>query len=122
MTVRIKRIYEPPAAEDGCRILVDRIWPRGIRRADARVDEWLKEIAPSTQLRRWFGHDESRWPEFCRLYHGELAGKNALVAALRERECKGVVTLLFAARDAERNNAAALLEYLQQQEDRQTTS
>ncbi len=84
----------------------------------SEVDEWLKEIAPSTELRHWFGHDGSRWPEFCRRYHDELAGKSALVAALQERERKGKVTLLFAARDTERNNAAALRQYLQQQQGR----
>lgn len=106
--VRVKRVYDDAAAADGYRILVDRIWPRGLRKQDARVDEWLKDVAPSTELRRWFGHDPERFPEFADRYRTELDGSQAL-ARLRER-CRehAVVTLLYGAKDTEHNQATVL--------------
>ncbi|MRR37750.1 DUF488 family protein [bacterium] len=110
--VRIKRIYNEPAADDGKRILVDRLWPRGISRDAARIDEWLKEIAPSDELRKWFGHDPARWEEFRERYRRELDAKTELLDHLRALERKETVTLLFAAKDEERNNAVVLKEML----------
>ena len=114
MTIRIKRIYAAPAENDGFRVLVDRIWPRGMQKAQAEIDLWLKDIAPSPELRRWFGHQESRWPEFRSRYSRELDDRGEQVASLLERARQGAVTLLFAARDEERNNAAVLRDYLQE--------
>lgn len=110
--VRIKRVYDEPAAEDGQRILVDRLWPRGISKDKAHIDEWLKEIAPSDELRKWFGHDPARWEEFRERYRQELEAKAELVAGLRELAAEGTVTLLFAAKDEEHNNAVVLKEML----------
>jgi uncharacterized protein YeaO (DUF488 family) len=110
--VRIKRIYDPPAPGDGRRILVDRLWPRGIAKEDARLDEWLKEIAPSDELRKWFGHDPARWEEFRKRYGAELERHGDLMENLRAAAEKGAVTLLFAAKDAERNNAVVLKEMI----------
>jgi uncharacterized protein YeaO (DUF488 family) len=110
--IKVKRIYEPPAPEDGKRILVDRLWPRGLAREEARVDEWLKEIAPSDELRRWFGHDPARWEEFRRRYREELASRGELLDRLRTEALHGAVTLLFAAKDEEHNNAVVLKKLL----------
>ncbi|MGD9791174.1 MAG: DUF488 domain-containing protein [Phycisphaerales bacterium] len=115
--VRLKRVYETPAAGDGYRILVDRLWPRGLTKAAARVDLWMKDVAPSADLRRWFHADLDRWPEFCRRYKAELAAGAALEelrAIIRERSRRegGGVTLVFGARDPERNHALVLLEAL----------
>ncbi len=110
--VKLKRIYDEPAADDGKRILVDRLWPRGISKDKARIDEWLKEIAPSDELRKWFGHDPARWEEFRERYRQELEAKAELVAGLRELAAEGTVTLLFAAKDEEHNNAVVLKEML----------
>ncbi|AJE02055.1 DUF488 domain-containing protein [Geobacter pickeringii] len=110
---RIKRIYDPPAPEDGARILVDRLWPRGIARDEARLDEWLKEIAPSDELRKWFGHDPARWEEFRERYRRELEAKAELLDHLRALAGKGTVTLLFAAKDEAHNNAVVIEELLQ---------
>jgi uncharacterized protein YeaO (DUF488 family) len=117
MTVRLKRIHDPAARDDGYRVLVDRIWPRGLRRADAAIDAWLKEIAPSTGLRKWFGHDPARWDEFLQQYHRELDERPDLVAELAERARQGTVTLCYAARDREHNNAVALKAYLERSRD-----
>jgi uncharacterized protein YeaO (DUF488 family) len=108
--IRIKRVYDPPGPDDGVRVLVDRLWPRGLKRSEARVETWLKEVAPSAELRKWFAHDPARWDEFQRRYRAELAN-NAALRVLRDlmRESKRV-TLLFAARDAEHNNAVVLRE------------
>jgi uncharacterized protein YeaO (DUF488 family) len=109
MAVAIKRIYEPVAKGDGYRVLVDRIWPRGVSKGEATLDEWLKDVAPSTALRQWFGHDPARWAEFQRRYRKELDGNpeaRQALASLRKR--KGRVTLLYAARDEEHNNAVVL--------------
>lgn len=110
--VRIKRIYDEPAAGDGKRILVDRLWPRGIAKEKARIDEWLKEIAPSDELRKWFGHDPAKWEEFRERYRRELEAKAELLGGLRKLASEGTVTLLFAAKDEEHNNAVVLKEML----------
>jgi len=110
--VRIRRVYDEPAAEDGKRILVDRLWPRGIAKEKARIDEWLKEIAPSDELRKWFGHDPSRWEEFRERYRRELDAKTELLGQLRGLTKNGTVTLLFAAKDEEHNNAVVLKDML----------
>ena len=109
----IKRIYDPPATGDGRRVLVDRLWPRGISRDRARIDEWLKEIAPSDQLRTWFGHDPARWEEFRKRYREELKTHGAILEQLRGEAEQGPVTLLFAAKDTEQNNAAVVQEIIQ---------
>jgi uncharacterized protein YeaO (DUF488 family) len=109
--IRIKRVYEPPEAADGTRVLVDRLWPRGLDKRE--IDRWLKEIAPSTELRRWFGHQPERWPEFRWRYAAELQQRPELLEELRALAEKGPVTLLFAARDAERNNAVVLRDLLE---------
>ncbi|RLJ70876.1 uncharacterized protein YeaO (DUF488 family) [Hydrogenivirga caldilitoris] len=113
--IKVKRIYEKPSEEDGLRILVDRLWPRGIKREDARVDLWLKEIAPSDELRRWFSHRSERWEGFKRKYKEELKGKKELIERIKELESKhGTVTLLFSARDTEHNNAVVLMEVIEE--------
>ena len=113
MTLRIKRIYEPREDEDGRRILVDRLWPRGVSKTDAAVDLWLKEIAPSPELRRWFDHDPAKWTEFQRRYRDELEGKPSVVEELREQMRSPNTTLLYAAKDVEHNHARALLAFIQ---------
>jgi uncharacterized protein YeaO (DUF488 family) len=110
--IRIRRIYDPPAADDGRRVLVDRLWPRGLSREKAHIDEWLKEIAPSDGLRKWFGHDPSRWEEFRERYRDELKGHGGILDRLRAEGKKGRVTLLFAAKDVEHNNAVIIRELL----------
>jgi uncharacterized protein YeaO (DUF488 family) len=110
--VRIKRIYEPSEPSDGFRVLVDRLWPRGVAKERAALDLWMKEIAPSTELRRWFGHDPKRWPEFQARYRAELKDHGAELAQLRSHARKGTVTLLFGARDVEHNEAVVLREIL----------
>lgn len=112
LDVGLKRVYEPPEDSDGLRVLVERLWPRGLTREKARVDLWLKDLAPSTELRRWFSHDPDRWDEFRRRYHAELDARPGALAGLRERLEEGRVTLVFASRDTEHNNSVALLEYL----------
>ena len=111
MTFRIKRVYEPPTATDGTRVLVDRLWPRGIRKADAKLDYWMKDVAPSPSLRQWFGHDPERFAEFRRRYGNELRGLPAL-AQLRKLGKSKVVTLLYGAHDPNINHAAVLLNAL----------
>ncbi|HWI41362.1 MAG TPA: DUF488 family protein [Verrucomicrobiae bacterium] len=112
--VGIRRVYDPPSAGDGRRILVDRMWPRGLKKEEAHLSEWLKELAPSAGLRKWFAHDASKWEEFRRRYAAELEEKREDLEQLR-RECrKEKATLLFAARDEERNNAVVLKEVLEQ--------
>jgi uncharacterized protein YeaO (DUF488 family) len=112
MGVRIKRIYEPAAKSDGYRVLVDRLWPRGIKREQAAIDEWAREVAPSQELRHWFGHDPQRYDEFRRRYAQELEAHEQELEQLRKQARKGTLTLLFGARDTEHNNAAALAELL----------
>lgn len=106
--IRLRRAYDPPGDADGTRVLVDRLWPRGLAKARAKIDIWLKEIAPSDALRREFGHDPARWDWFARAYRRELAENPEPVERLVELCRAGTVTLLFAARDAERNNAVVL--------------
>jgi uncharacterized protein YeaO (DUF488 family) len=110
--VRLRRAYEPASPDDGERVLVDRLWPRGLRKADARIDRWLKEIAPSTELRRWFGHDPERWQEFRQRYTSELRQHPAELDQLRDLARQGTVTLVFGARDEAHNDAVVLREVL----------
>lgn len=116
MSLRVRRVYDPPAASDGCRVLVDRLWPRGLTRDAAQVDHWLRELAPSNELRKWFGHDPARWDEFQARYRAELQRGEA-AAALRtlgeQIRAHPVATLLYAAHDEARNNAVVLSELLQ---------
>jgi len=112
MALRLKRVYDPAEPGDGCRVLVDRLWPRGLSKEKARVDYWLKELAPSDELRRWFGHDPERWAEFRERYQGELAANAAGLDELRQLAAREPVTLLYAARDDQHNNAVVLLELL----------
>jgi uncharacterized protein YeaO (DUF488 family) len=114
-SIRTKRVYEPPDPSDGQRVLVDRLWPRGLTKERARVDVWLRDIAPSDGLRKWFGHVPERWEEFKRRYHRELDGNGDAVSRLRAMVRDGPVTLLFGAKDEERNQAIALKEYLERQ-------
>lgn len=111
-TIRLKRTRDAPEPADGIRVLVDRVWPRGIRKTDLKHDHWLKEVAPSTELRKWFRHDPDRWPEFRERYRRELADKPEAVGPLMEMCRAGPVTLLFSARDRDRNQAVVLREYL----------
>lgn len=112
MEVTIKRAYEPAAAADGYRILIDRIWPRGVTKDAAHIDEWAKDAAPSTELRKWFGHDPARWSEFRKRYRKELAAHAEAVAGWRARAARERVTLVYGARDEEHNNAVVLRELL----------
>jgi len=107
MSISLKRVYAKPAPDDGMRILVDRIWPRGMKKEEAKIDLWLKDIAPSTELRKWFGHDPERWSGFQARYRAELEGSEAL-AELRKLSRKGKVTLVYGARDEKHNNALVL--------------
>ncbi|MGH7501344.1 MAG: DUF488 domain-containing protein [Longimicrobiales bacterium] len=106
--LQLKRAYEPPKRSDGYRILVDRLWPRGLSKDDAAIDEWLKEIAPSTALRRWFGHDPEKWPEFQRRYRLELRAHDDLVGDIAKRAARHTVTLVYGARDELHNDAVVL--------------
>jgi uncharacterized protein YeaO (DUF488 family) len=116
--VRIKRVYDDAADSDGTRVLVDRIWPRGLTKERAAVDVWLKEIAPSTELRKWFGHDPVRWKEFQARFRKELDRNTDAVAQLRDVIERGPVTLLYGARDEAHNDAVALLGYLDARQER----
>lgn len=111
-SLQVKRVYEPPSTDDGIRVLVDRLWPRGLTKATAAVDLWLKDVAPSVALRRWFNHDPNRWTEFTHRYAAELDRKKAAIAALAGAVRHGRVTLVFGARDERHNNAVALYSYL----------
>lgn len=113
MGLAIKRVYDPVSPGDGYRILVDRLWPRGLSKDRAAVDLWLKAIAPSTELRQWFGHAPEKWPEFRRKYFAELAGHAAELAQVRALARRRRVTLVYGARETEYNDAVAILEYLQ---------
>lgn len=110
--IRVKRVYDPPSPDDGLRVLVDRIWPRGMTKEQVQTHAWYKDVAPSTGLRQWFGHDRTRWEEFKRRYFAELDAKPESVAPLAAEAAKGRLTLLFSARDPECNQAVALKEYL----------
>ncbi len=113
MKIKIKRVYEEPANDDGRRILVDRLWPRGLTKAKAHVDLWLKEIGPSTELRKWFGHEPERWDTFRRRYLEELKGKDDLLDILKKEASEGRVTLIYAARDEKHNEALILKQFLE---------
>lgn len=114
---RVKRIYEPPSKEDGFRILVDRLWPRGMSKQRAQLDLWLKEIAPSDELRQWFSHESEKWHEFKKKYRTELSAKKYLVDQIVELEkSKDAVTLVYSARNTELNNAVALKMIIETQE------
>ncbi len=113
MGIAIKRAYEEPGRDDGRRVLIDRLWPRGLPKERARIDEWMKELAPSTELRKWFGHDPDKWAEFEQRYFDELDAKGELVKRLiEEAHGRGRVTLLYGARDTAHNNAVALRDYI----------
>ncbi|GAB1445814.1 MAG: DUF488 domain-containing protein [Cyclobacteriaceae bacterium] len=112
VAIKIKRVYEKPSKSDGQRILVDRLWPRGLTKEKAAVDLWLKGIAPSTELRKWFGHDPDKWKEFQKRYHQELKKNKEQVSLLNEEIKKGEVTLVYGARDEEHNEARVLKEWL----------
>jgi uncharacterized protein YeaO (DUF488 family) len=112
MDVRLKRAYDPPAATDGYRVLIDRLWPRGISRDRAKLDDWEKELAPSTELRKWFGHDPTRFERFRQRYIDELRHQRPLLSALRRRARDGTLTLVYSAHDEEHNDAVVLSEVL----------
>lgn len=118
ITVKVKRVYSESANSDGFRILVDRLWPRGLGKERARVDLWMKEIAPSEGLRKWFAHDREKWVEFKRRYFEELATKRELTELIREKAKGEPVTLVYGAREERFNNAVALKEYLEEQKRR----
>ena len=112
MDVRRKRAYEPPEPADGHRALIDRLWPRGVTRQQAKLDDWAKELAPSAELRQWFGHDPARFEEFRRRYIEELRSERARLAGLRKRARNGTLTLVYSAHDTEHNDAVVLAEVL----------
>lgn len=113
--IRVKRVYEPPSAEDGRRVLVERLWPRGVRKDALKLDLWAKDLGASDALRRWYGHVPESWPEFQRRYRAELLKQPGNWQALLEFAGEGTLTLLFSARDELRNNAVALRDFLQEQ-------
>jgi uncharacterized protein YeaO (DUF488 family) len=111
--IRVKRAYDPPEPADGLRFLVDRLWPRGIKKESLQVNEWLKEVAPSDDLRRWFGHDPAKWEEFCRRYQAELDVSSVAWRSLLDAAGKQDLTLLYGAHDNDHNNAMALKSFLE---------
>ncbi len=113
MQLVMKRVYEKPAKSDGSRILVDRLWPRGLSKEKARVDFWAKDVSPSNDLRRWYQHDPDKWKEFCRRYFAELAKNRAAVDELRENLGSSKSSFLFSSKETDLNNARALIEYLE---------
>jgi uncharacterized protein YeaO (DUF488 family) len=112
MDIRLKRAYDPAVSADGYRVLVDRLWPRGVSRERAKLDDWERELAPSMELRQWFGHDPTRFREFCRRYTQELDGQRPRLTALRRRAREGTLTLVYSAHDTEHNDAVVLAEVL----------
>jgi uncharacterized protein YeaO (DUF488 family) len=113
MAIHIKRIYEPPAKTDGYRILVDHLWPRGLSKTEVHIDKWLKDIAPSADLRKWFGHKTDKWKEFTSRYQAELKNNPAMDELQKDISAHKTVTLLYAAKDEEHNHALALQQYLE---------
>lgn len=113
MRIQTKRVYDAPTPADGQRILIDRYWPRGLSKSEVRIDYWAKAIAPSTELRQWYGHDPAKWKDFRRRYFAELDANPEGVAELRSHLVKGTITLVFSSKEERLNNAAALKEYLQ---------
>jgi uncharacterized protein YeaO (DUF488 family) len=116
MNIRIKRVYEEPDNDDGVRILVDRLWPRGLTKEKARVDLWLKEIAPSTELRKWFDHDPKKWKSFRGRYETEIRHKDDLIKVLNQKAREGTITLIYGARDEKQNEALVLKQILEKSE------
>jgi uncharacterized protein YeaO (DUF488 family) len=110
--IRLRRAFEPPSPDDGRRFLVDRVWPRGVSKADMRIDGWLRDVAPSDDLRRWFGHDPARWEEFAARYRQELAARPDALAPLIEAARNGPITLVYGARDERHNQAVVLKDVL----------
>ena len=115
MPISLKRVYEKPSLKDGKRVLVERLWPRGLKKDEARIDEWLREVAPSTELRKWFGHDPAKWDEFKERYWNELDKKKDIISKLAKERLENKVTFVFAAKDQQHNNAVALKEYIENQ-------
>jgi uncharacterized protein YeaO (DUF488 family) len=113
MSIRIKRIYDPPSPQDGFRILVDRLWPRGLSKEKAKVDLWLREISPSNELRKWYAHDPDKWTEFKKKYHEEIKEKKEEFDLLRKKAREGTVTFLFSSKEGKLNNAAALKAFVE---------
>lgn len=114
MEIKLKRVYDAPLETDGYRVLVDRLWPRGIKKSDAKVDFWAKNIAPSTELRKWFAHDIAKWDEFTQRYKEELKTNDSFASFKKEVSSHSVVTILFAAKDTEHNNAVVVASLLKQ--------
>jgi len=113
MPIQLKRVYEKASAGDGKRILVERLWPRGLKKDEAKIDEWLREAAPSTELRKWYGHDPAKWSEFKERYWKELDKKQDIVSKLAKESQEKKVTFVFAAKEQQYNNAVALKEYIE---------
>lgn len=113
MNIRIKRVYEHPDKKDGERILVDRLWPRGLTKEKASVDLWLKDIAPSTELRKWFAHDPEKWKRFRERYETEIRHNHDLIKVLKQKAGKGTITLIYGARDEKHNEALVLKQFLE---------
>ncbi len=111
--IKVKRIYDPPAPEDGFRILVDRLWPRGLSKDKAKVDVWLKEISPSHELRQWYAHDPKKWPEFKKKYCEEIRGEKEALDLITKKVREGTVTFLYSSKEEKLNNAVALKEFLE---------
>lgn len=113
MNIKIKRVYEHPEKDDGTRILVDRLWPRGLTKKKASVDLWLKDIAPSTELRKWFAHDPDKWKRFRARYQTEIRNNHDLIKVLKQKAREGTITLIYGARDQKHNEALVLKQFLQ---------
>ncbi|VVB85912.1 Uncharacterised protein [uncultured archaeon] len=111
--IKLKRVYEEPSKDDGLRILVERLWPRGLTKERAAVDLWLKDAAPSPELRKWFGHEPEKWDEFCKRYWADLERKNEIIELLKKKSREGIVTFVYAAKDEEHNGAVALKKFLE---------
>ncbi len=113
MTIFLKRVYEKPVAEDGKRILVERLWPRGLKKEEAKIDEWLRDVAPSTELRKWYSHDPAKWTDFKKRYWKELETKRDVVLRLAKESKENKVTFVFGSKEEKLNNANALREYIE---------
>jgi uncharacterized protein YeaO (DUF488 family) len=113
MPITVKRVYDPPSSSDGLRVLVDRLWPRGLSKATAKIDLWVRELAPSNELRRWYAHEAGKWPEFKRRYFSELKTRTQDLNSLRRDASKHKITLLFASKEPRLNNAFALKQFLE---------
>ena len=122
MSIRLKRAYDPPSLDDGVRILVERLWPRGLSKERAAVDRWVKDLAPSTELRRWYAHDESKWPEFRRRYRAELRERPDQLEELRRLAVAGPVTFVYGSRETERNSATILRKVVEESPGRERRS